>query len=65
MLNENVLQGLLQGYIQAGNSSMFIGYEGFMPIISSMLTQYYKYLKQSVSRETKKGKRKTSLFIKL
>lgn len=46
MLNENVLQGVLQGYIQAGNSSMFIGYEGFMPLVSSMLTQYYKYLKQ-------------------
>ena len=57
ILNENVLQGLLQGYIQSGNNSVFIGYEGFMPIVSSMVTQYYKYLKQKsqLSNVEKKG----------
>ena len=30
----------------AGGYGYYIAYEGFMPIISSMLTQYYKYLKQ-------------------
>ena len=46
LLNENVLQSLYQGYIMAGGYGYYIAYEGFMPIISSMLTQYYKYLKQ-------------------
>lgn len=46
LLNENVLQGLLQGYVQAGNPGLFIGYEGFMPILSSMIAQYYKFLLQ-------------------
>lgn len=46
ILNENLLQAVYQGYIQAGNIGLFIGYEGFMPILSSMITQYYKYLKQ-------------------
>lgn len=46
ILNENLLQALYQGYVQAGNVGFYIGYEGFMPIISSMITQYYKYLKQ-------------------
>jgi len=46
MLNENVLQALMQGVVQAGNIGIFVGYEGFMPIVSSMVSQYYKYLKQ-------------------
>lgn len=46
ILNENLLQALYQGYIQAGNNGLFISYEGFMPIITSMLVQYYKYLMQ-------------------
>ena len=46
LLNENVLQALYQGYTMAGGYGYYIAYEGFMPIISSMLTQYYKYLKQ-------------------
>lgn len=46
LLNENLLQALYQGYTQAGNFGYYISYESFMPIISSMITQYYKYLKQ-------------------
>ncbi|HPE15064.1 MAG TPA: hypothetical protein PLT65_04440 [Bacilli bacterium] len=46
ILNENLLQALYQGYIQAGNSGFYISYESFMPIISSMISQYYKYLQQ-------------------
>lgn len=46
ILNENLLQALYQGYIQAGNNGLFISYEGFMPIITSMIVQYYKYLMQ-------------------
>ena len=46
ILNENLLQALYQGYTQAGNLGFYISYEGFVPIISSMITQYYKYLNQ-------------------
>ena len=46
ILNENILQALLQGYVQSGGLGYYIGYEGFMPIISSMISQYYKYLNQ-------------------
>lgn len=44
LLNENVLEGLMEGYIEAGNNSLYIAYEGFMPIINSMIAQRYKYL---------------------
>ena len=45
-LNENLLLAIYQGYTMAGNLGYYISYEGFMPIVSSMITQYYKYLKQ-------------------
>ena len=47
LLNENILQALYQGYTQFGKRGLYIGYEGFMPIISGMVTQYYKYLTQA------------------
>ncbi len=46
ILNENLLQAIYQGYTLSGNVGFYISYEGFMPIISSMITQYYKQLKQ-------------------
>lgn len=46
LLSEQVLQGMYQGYVQAGNNGIYIAYEGFMMLISSMIIQYYKYLKQ-------------------
>lgn len=49
ILNENLLQALYQGYTQAGNNGIYISYEGFMPIITSMIAQYYKYLQQKSS----------------
>ena len=56
LLNENVLQALLQGYVQAENPGLFIGYEGFMPIVSSMIAQYYKYLLQKNMIQFSKSK---------
>lgn len=46
LLSEQVLQGMYQGYIESGNSGIYIAYEGFMMLISSMIIQYYKYLRQ-------------------
>lgn len=54
MLNENVLQGLMQGYVMGGNIGIFAAYEGFMPIISSMLEQYWKYLYQNEKNSSPK-----------
>lgn len=53
ILNENLLQSLYQGYIQSGHNGLFVSYEGFMPIITSMVAQYYKYLKQKYELNNK------------
>lgn len=47
ILNENCLQGLLQGYILTGRHGVLTSYEAFAPIISSMMDQYAKFLAQS------------------
>ena len=45
MLSETVLNGVYQGYTH-NNKGIYIGYEAFMPIIGSMVSQYLKYIKQ-------------------
>ena len=47
VLNENMCQGWMQGYTLTGRSCIMIGYEAFMPIISSMVEQYAKWVYQS------------------
>ncbi len=47
MLSEHTLQGWLQGYILTGRHGIFATYEAFATIISSMVDQYAKFLKQS------------------
>lgn len=47
ILSEHTLQGLLQGYLLTGRHGIFVTYEAFAPIISSMVDQYAKFLKQS------------------
>lgn len=54
ILNENICQGLMQGYIQTGRNALFIGYEAFMPIITSMISQLMKYIYQARKRNWKK-----------
>ncbi len=49
ILNENVCQGLLQGYSVSGRYGFYITYEAFAPIISSAITQYMKFLKQLIA----------------
>ena len=53
ILNEQLLQAIYQGYVQSGKIGCFVSYEGFMPILSSMITQYYKFLKQKKSYSEK------------
>ncbi|MFN3188036.1 MAG: phosphoketolase family protein [Candidatus Paceibacteria bacterium] len=49
MLSEHSLQGLLQGYILTGRHGVFVSYEAFVQIVSSMTDQYAKFLK--IARE--------------
>ena len=45
MLSEHSLQGLLQGYVLTGRFGVFVSYESFVQIVSSMADQYAKFMK--------------------
>ena len=47
MLSEHSLQGWYMGYLLTGRHGIFVSYEAFTTIISSMLDQYAKFLKQA------------------
>lgn len=47
MLSEHTLQGWYQGYLLTGRHGMLASYEAFLTIITSMVDQYAKFLKQS------------------
>ena len=47
ILNENICQAWMQGYIQTGRNCLMISYEAFMPIIASMIEQYAKWIYQA------------------
>ncbi len=49
MLSEHNLQGLAQGYILTGRHAVFASYEAFVPVVTSMMDQYAKFLKQSLA----------------
>ncbi|PKL36508.1 phosphoketolase [Candidatus Peregrinibacteria bacterium HGW-Peregrinibacteria-1] len=48
MLSEHNLQGLYQGYLLTGRHGLLVSYEAFIAIISSMVDQHAKFLKQSL-----------------
>ncbi len=54
MLSEHTLQGMMQGYILTGRHGMFVTYEAFAAIISSMVDQYAKFLRQSMNIKWRK-----------
>ena len=47
MLSEHNLQGLTQGYVLTGRHAIFASYEAFVPVITSMMDQYAKFLRQA------------------
>ena len=49
VLSEHNCEGWLEGYVLSGRHGIFACYEGFAGIVSSMVTQYAKWLK--VARE--------------
>lgn len=51
MLSEHSLQGMLQGYVLTGRHGVFVSYEAFIQIVSSMADQYSKFIK--IARDVK------------
>lgn len=49
ILSEHTIQGWLQGYLLTGRHGMFATYEAFATIVSSMVDQYAKFIKQSAN----------------
>ncbi|BFZ56827.1 hypothetical protein PYCC9005_003875 [Savitreella phatthalungensis] len=47
ILSENLLHGMLQGYLLTGRSGLFPSYESFASIAHTMLVQYEKFIKQT------------------
>ena len=47
MLSEHTLQGWMGGYILTGRHGVLVSYEAFTTIITSMLDQHAKFLKQA------------------
>ncbi|MFT7183702.1 MAG: xylulose-5-phosphate/fructose-6-phosphate phosphoketolase [Oceanicoccus sp.] len=47
MLSEHTLQGWYMGYLLTGRHGVFVSYEAFTTIITSMVDQYAKFLKQA------------------
>ena len=47
VLSEHILFGMLQGYTLTGRYGFFVTYEAFAQIVSSMLDQYVKFIKQA------------------
>ncbi|MDP3956014.1 MAG: phosphoketolase family protein [bacterium] len=49
MLSEHTLQAMMQGYVLTGRHALFVSYEAFIQIISSMVDQYAKFLRVAIS----------------
>lgn len=47
ILSEHVCQGWAQGHVLSGKQGWFTSYECFIPVISSALSQYIKYLAEA------------------
>ncbi len=45
MLSEHCCEGWLEGYVLTGRHGLFACYEGFAPIVDSMINQHAKWLK--------------------
>jgi xylulose-5-phosphate/fructose-6-phosphate phosphoketolase len=47
MLSEHTLEGWMQGYVLTGRHGIFVTYEAFAEVISSMVDQYSKFLRHA------------------
>ena len=61
LLNENLMQGLLEGYLLTGRHGLFNSYEAFIHVVDSMFNQYAKWLEVRGRRALAA----TDLFVQL
>jgi len=47
ILSEHTCEGWLEGYLLTGRHGIFASYEGFIPIVDSMMNQFAKWLESS------------------
>lgn len=47
LLDENLMQGLLEGYLLSGRHGLFTSYEAFIHIVDAMFNQHAKWLESS------------------
>jgi xylulose-5-phosphate/fructose-6-phosphate phosphoketolase len=46
-LSENLMQGLLEGYLLTGRHGLFTSYEAFIHVVDSMFNQYAKWMESA------------------
>lgn len=63
ILNENICQAWMQGYLQMGGNAIMSSYEAFMPIIESMISQYAKFIEQCNKTAWRKEKSSANYII--
>jgi xylulose-5-phosphate/fructose-6-phosphate phosphoketolase len=54
VLSEHNCEGWLEGYLLSGRHGIFASYEGFVPIVDSMVAQYAKWLKMAAETPWRK-----------
>ncbi|PWN52288.1 D-xylulose 5-phosphate/D-fructose 6-phosphate phosphoketolase [Violaceomyces palustris] len=54
MLSEHTLQGFCQGYALTGRTALFPSYESFLGIVSTMIEQFSKFIKESKAVQFRK-----------
>ncbi|MDR2077764.1 MAG: hypothetical protein LBP39_02235 [Rickettsiales bacterium] len=55
ILNESVCLNMLNGYISSGGNGIFITYEAFAPLISSNISQIYKFYRETAGNRMMKS----------
>jgi xylulose-5-phosphate/fructose-6-phosphate phosphoketolase len=55
VLSENLMQGLLEGYLLTGRHGLFTSYEAFIHVVDSMFNQYAKWLESSAEVEWRRS----------
>lgn len=46
-LSEHQAEGWIEGYVLTGRHGFFVSYEGFLRVVSSMLTQHFKWIRKA------------------
>lgn len=63
ILNEVICITMLYGYLSSGEDGVFITYEAFSPLVSSFISQCYKFYKQQQEEGSKKNHNSLKIII--